>query len=279
MGEKDTLSLGFSPCPNDTFIFYALVHGLIDAPVSFQQPQLEDVEQLNHWAVAGKLDVTKLSFHALAHVLDDYVLLRTGSALGRGCGPLLVAKGAGQAQEWSFRRIAIPGKLTTAAMLLQMFLPYPCELVEMRFDHIMDAVKRGEVDGGVIIHESRFTYGTYGLKCIQDLGQWWEDTTSMPIPLGGIAAKRSLGAEKIKAVEKAIGDSVRFAFKQPGRCLPYIRQHSQELEEEVVQSHIGLYVNNFSENLGEEGARAIALFLEKGRTAGGLPACDKPVLI
>lgn len=279
MGEKDTLSLGFSPCPNDTFIFYALVHGLIETPVSFQEPRLEDVEQLNHWAIAGKLDVTKLSFHALAHVLDDYVLLRTGSALGRGCGPLLVAKGSGQAEEWSFKRIAIPGKLTTAAMLLQMFLPYPCELVEMRFDYIMDAVKNGEVDGGVIIHESRFTYEAQGLNCIQDLGQWWEDTTGMPIPLGGIAAKRSLGSEKIKAIEKAIGDSVTYAFKEPKRCLPYIRQHSQELDEEVVQSHIGLYVNDFSKKLGEEGRRAVELFIEKGQAAGGLPVCDKRILL
>ncbi|MFT5726260.1 MAG: 1,4-dihydroxy-6-naphthoate synthase [Desulforhopalus sp.] len=277
---NNTLSLGFSPCPNDTFIFYGLVHGKVGSDdLMFAEPLLEDVEQLNRWAVAGSLDVTKLSYHALAHVLEEYCLLRTGGALGRGCGPLLVTRDVGRKGLSELKRIAIPGKLTTAALLLQMFLPCSCELIEMRFDSIMAAVKSGEVDGGVIIHESRFTYEEEGLFCLQDLGEWWEETTGMPIPLGGIAAKRSLGYEKLKAIEKAIADSVEFAFRHPGDCLPYIQKHSQELEKDVVESHIGLYVNEFSKDLGDEGKAAVELFIEKGRSSGALPECDKDIFI
>jgi len=277
---NNTLSLGFSPCPNDTFIFYGLVHGKVGCDhLMFAEPLLEDVEQLNRWAVAGSLDVTKLSYHALAHVLDEYCLLRTGGALGRGCGPLLVTRDVGKRGLSELKRIAIPGKLTTAALLLQMFLPFSCELIEMRFDSIMAAVKSGEVDGGVIIHESRFTYEQEGLCCLQDLGEWWEETTGMPIPLGGIAAKRSLGYEKLKAIEKAIGASVEFAFRHPDDCLSYIQKHSQELEKNVVESHIGLYVNDFSKDLGDEGKAAVELFIEKGRSSGALPEGDKDIFI
>lgn len=280
IAKNNTLSLGFSPCPNDTFIFYGLVHGKVGPDdLMFSEPLLEDVEQLNRWAVAGSLDVTKLSYHALAHVLDDYCLLRTGGALGRGCGPLLVTRDVEKRGLSELKRIAIPGKLTTATLLLQMFLPFPCELVEMRFDSIMAAVKSGEVDAGVIIHESRFTYEQEGLFCLQDLGEWWEETTGMPIPLGGIAAKRSLGHEKLKAIEKAIGDSVEFAFRHPGDCLSYIQKHSQELEKDVVESHIGLYVNDFSKDLGGEGKAAVELFIEKGRSSGALPECDRDIFI
>ena len=230
-------------------------------------------------AVAGELDVTKLSYHALGHVLDEYCLLGSGGALGRGCGPLLVTKDIKDLGKDQLRRIAIPGKLTTAALLLQMYLPYSCELVEMRFDYIMNAVMRGEVDGGVIIHESRFTYEKDGLYCLQDLGSWWEESTGMPIPLGGIAAKRSLGRDKLLEVEKALTASVDAAFLDPDACLPYIREHSQELAIDVVKSHIGLYVNDFSRDLGEEGLAAVELFLQKGRESGALPACDKSLFI
>ena len=269
---KEDLSLGFSPCPNDTFIFYGLVHGRIDPPeVTFAEPFLEDVEQLNLWALAKKLDVTKLSFHALGHVLNEYCLLSAGSALGRGCGPLLVAGSLIPHKERHGLRIAIPGKLTTAALLLQMFLPDCHRLVEMRFDGIMGAISKGEVDAGVIIHESRFTYGEQGLVCLQDLGQWWEQTAGLPIPLGCIAARRSLGREKIQAIDQAIRSSVDYSFAHPDECLPYIRSKSQELELEVVRSHIGLYVNEFSRELGSEGEAAIKAFMEKGRLAGVLP--------
>lgn len=266
------LSIGYSPCPNDTFIFYAMMHGKVDlGGLSYGEPYLEDVETLNSWAMKGRLDVTKLSFHALGHVLDEYCVLATGSALGRGCGPLLVAGKEVKLAELREKRIAIPGKYTTAALLLQMLLPGCTNLVEMRFDMIMDALKEGQVDAGVIIHESRFTYQQFGLYCLQDLGQWWEDSSGMPIPLGAIVARRSLGRDNILRIEKTIGDSVEFAFNQPEACLDYIRQHSQELAEEVVQSHIGLYVNDYSRNLGAEGFAAIELFLARGREAGALP--------
>lgn len=280
MIENSLLSLGFSPCPNDTFIFYGLVHDKIDSEgLQFADPLLADVERLNSLAVAGELDVTKLSYHALGHVLDDYCLLASGGALGRGCGPLLVTRGGSkEGTDWP-KRIAIPGKLTTAALLLQMYLPVECELIEMRFDYIMGAVGRGEVDAGVIIHESRFTYAQEGLHCLQDLGQWWEETTGMPIPLGGIAAKRELGRENLLSIERVIQASVEYAFRHPKDCLPYIRHHSQELEIEVVENHIGLYVNDFSKDLGEEGRAAVELFVDKGRASGALPASTESLFI
>lgn len=280
MNTKSRISLGYSPCPNDTFIFYALVHGKINIPgISFAAPLLEDVEQLNIWAMEKKLDVTKLSFNALGHALDEYCVLSAGSALGRGCGPLLVTGSKCEVDELAGKRIAIPGKLTTAALLLQMYLPQPCDLVEMRFDLIMDAVSSGQVDGGVIIHESRFTYAELGLHCVQDLGQWWEDTTSRPIPLGCIAARRSLGREKIRAIERGISDSVAYAFEHPQHCLPYIQSHSQELAPEVVQSHIELYVNDYSKNLGSEGMLAIEEFIDLGRRAKVLPGSDMKLTV
>ncbi|MDD3815319.1 MAG: 1,4-dihydroxy-6-naphthoate synthase [Desulfocapsaceae bacterium] len=286
-----SVTIGYSPCPNDTFIFYALTHGRIDLPgVELAGPVLEDVETLNGWALEHRLDVTKLSFHALGHVLDEYCVLSSGSALGRGCGPLLVARSPLDLSSPARYKIAIPGRLTTAALLFRLFLP-ECtqamdgpllraprtaqeqpELVEMRFDTIMNAVQQGEVDAGVIIHESRFTYQQMGLVCLQDLGQWWEQTTGYPIPLGCIAARRSLGQEKIAAIDQAIRASIDWASAHPEECLPYIREHAQELEDRVVQDHIGLYVNDFSRELGVEGMAAIDAFLERGRSVGILPS-------
>ncbi len=266
------LSLGYSPCPNDTFIFYALVHGKISTGgFHFTEPFLLDVEQLNQWALAGRLDVTKMSFHAFGHVQDQYCILSAGSALGRGCGPLLIACSPIATADLGKKRIAIPGKFTTAAMLLQLFLAESCELVVMRFDKIIDAVAGGEVDGGVIIHESRFTYQEKGLVCLQDLGAWWEKSYGLPLPLGCIAARRSLGKERIMAIDQAIRASVDFAFLHPEQCLPYIQSLSQEMVPEVVRSHIALYVNDFSRDLGEEGFAAIEAFLETGRKFGVLP--------
>ncbi|MGB3209530.1 MAG: 1,4-dihydroxy-6-naphthoate synthase [Desulforhopalus sp.] len=274
------LSLGFSPCPNDTFIFYGLVHNKIDLhELTFVEPVLEDVEKLNVWALAKKLDVTKLSFHALGHVLDEYCLLSSGSALGRGCGPLLVAGSEKPTEEMREMTIAIPGKLTTAALLLQMFLPGCIQPVEMRFDQIMGAIHEGKADAGVIIHESRFTYAEQGLYCLQDLGQWWEQSTGLPIPLGCIAARRSLGREKIMDIDRAIRASVAYGFAHPDECLPYIRSKSQELDAEIVRNHIELYVNDFSKELGTEGEAAIKAFLERGRQAGVLPKSRTELMI
>ena len=268
--EKNGLTLGFSPCPNDTFIFHSLVHGgqRGDGSPAFAEPVLVDVETLNEWAIAGRLDVTKLSFHALGHVLDRYILLMSGSALGRGCGPLLVAKKNISPGELFPLTIAIPGVYTTAAMLLRMYSPVPLQTKVMRFDKIMPAIVAGEVDAGVIIHESRFTFQEHGLLLLQDLGAWWEQVTGFPIPLGGIAAKRSLGKEKIQAIDRCIRASVASAFIFPEAGMDYIRQHSQELDDKVIMDHIGLYVNPFSVDLGEVGIGAVREFLERGRLLG-----------
>ncbi|MBW6520050.1 MAG: 1,4-dihydroxy-6-naphthoate synthase [Desulfoarculaceae bacterium] len=288
------LTIGYSPCPNDTFIFYGLTHGKVDLPgIELAGPVLEDVETLNGWGLQHRLDVTKLSFHALGHVLDEYCLLSAGSALGRGCGPLLVAQSPLDLGAPGRYRVAIPGQLTTATLLFRLFLSECAqerpqtkeepvsqaprtaqerpELVEMRFDTIMAAVQQGEVDAGVIIHESRFTYQQMGLVCLQDLGQWWEQSTGHPVPLGCIAARRSLGRERIAAIDQAIRASIDWAFAHSEQCLPYIREHAQELEDRVVRDHIGLYVNDFSRDLGAEGMAAVSVFLERGRAAGILP--------
>ncbi len=274
------LTLAYSPCPNDTFIFCGLIHGRFSLPgLTLAPPVLDDVETLNEWALAGRFDITKLSFHALAHVLDEYCLLSAGSALGRGCGPLLVAGKQIESRSLAHCRVAIPGRLTTAALLFSLFCPECSELVPMRFDRIMAAVQAGEVDAGVIIHESRFTYDQFGLICLQDLGHWWEQTSGLPIPLGCIAARRSLGEERITAIDQAIRASVAWAHAHPADCLPYIRAHAQEIDEQVMQSHIGLYVNDFSSDLGSEGLAAVQAFFDRGRQAGILPESDQGLLV
>lgn len=271
MTDHLSLRLGFSPCPNDTFIFHALVHGRVRLPsATLAPPVLEDVETLNAWALEGRLEVTKLSFHALGHVLDRYTLLRTGAALGRGCGPLLVTGSSppGRMEQW---RIAIPGELTTAALLLRIYRPDCRILRPMRFDRIMEAIATGEVDAGVIIHESRFTYRDHGLVCVQDLGEWWEQATGLPIPLGCIAARRTLAPALRGEIEAAIAASIRWADEHPEDGWAYIRAHAQEMEPAVMRSHIGLYVNDFSRDLGEEGMHAVQELLRRGAEAGIFP--------
>lgn len=275
-----TLSIGYSPCPNDTFIFYGLTHGVVNVDgVAFAKEILADVETLNSWALEGRLDVTKLSFHALGHVLDKYVLLSAGAALGRGCGPLLVTAGQGELSSLAGLKIAVPGAYTTAAMLLRMFAPECADIVIMRFDEIMPAIRAGAVDAGVIIHESRFTYQSFGLKLIRDLGEWWNEMSGYPIPLGGIAVKRSLGTGIIAEIDAAVRRSVRWAFSHPEQTSGYVKSHAQEMAEDVVAAHIGLYVNSFSENLGEEGAAAIDFLLRKGREVGVLPSMSNETLL
>lgn len=275
--RRSSLSIGFSPCPNDTFIFHALVHGLADEiGLDLAPPLLADVESLNELALQGTLDVTKLSFHALGHVLDDYVLLRSGSALGRGCGPLLIANREFRRTSLPGLRVAIPGRLTTAAMLLRMYAPDCRDLVPMRFDEIMPALAGGEVDAGVIIHESRFTYQKEGFIVHQDLGEWWEETSGCPIPLGGIVARRSLGPETIKLLERGIRLSIERAFAHPTLSHQYIRSYAQELDDQVTRDHIDLYVNNFSIDLGRDGLQAVKEFLRRGRAAGILPDLPEP---
>lgn len=266
------LSIGFSPCPNDTYIFCGLVNGNIPLDGwSLDPARLEDVETLNEWALQGRLDVTKISFHALGHVLDKYVLLHSGAALGRGCGPLLVAARSFAPAHFRDLTVAIPGKLTTAALLLQLYAPDWKKIVMLRFDEIMPAIESGKVDCGVIIHESRFTYGSRGLVLLTDLGAWWEETSGFPIPLGGIVAKRSLGTELLWKIDRAVKASILWAQENPESCQPFIKQYAQELEDDIVKEHISLYVNNFSENLGEEGLTAVEFFLKKGQDAGIFP--------
>ncbi|MDT8421557.1 MAG: 1,4-dihydroxy-6-naphthoate synthase [Desulfuromonadales bacterium] len=273
------LTLGYSPCPNDTFIFYALIHGKIELDGVQVREQLEDVETLNRLALAGVLDLTKISYHAFGHLRQTYALLRSGGALGRGCGPLLVSRDTTSMAELQGKTIAIPGRLTTANLLLQLYGAGFERVCEMPFHRIIAAVADGSVDAGVIIHESRFTYRQQGLVPILDLGQWWEDETGHPIPLGGILARRSLGAERIRQIDSALRASVEYALQHPQQPKSYIRQHAQELADAVINEHINLYVNPFSVDLGEAGVKAIEELFSRAEQRGLIPPCELPLFI
>jgi 1,4-dihydroxy-6-naphthoate synthase len=249
------LTLGFSPCPNDTFIFHALVDGLVRIPGVEFDVRLEDVETLNQLAMRGELDVTKVSYGAVPYLLERYSLLRSGGALGRGCGPLLVAREERPIE--SLRRVAIPGRFTTAYLLLRLFAPDLPTAEERVYSDIMPSVERGEVEAGLIIHESRFTFRDHGLVQLVDLGEWWESETGAPIPLGGILARRDLGPDLVGQIDRAIRASVEHAFAHPADSEAFIRANAQEMDPAVMRQHIDLYVNEFSIDLGEEGDRAI----------------------
>jgi 1,4-dihydroxy-6-naphthoate synthase len=272
-----TLTLGYSPCPNDTFIFHALVQGRVPLPGLSVHERLEDVETLNRLALAVALDLTKVSYHALGHLRRDYALLRSGGALGRGCGPLVVARQKLTMAELYGRRLAIPGRLTTANLLLQLHGEGYDDVLVLPFHQIMAAVAEGRAEAGVIIHESRFTFREHGLVQVCDLGEWWEFETGLPIPLGGILAKRSLGAELIGRLDTALRASVEHAFAHPEESRDYIRTHAQELDEAVIDQHIGLYVNDFSLDLGAEGVRAVETLLARAEARGLIPPGDLPL--
>lgn len=278
-----TISLGYSPCPNDTFIFYAMIHGKVPTDDLTFNEVLLDVEALNQKALKVELDLSKISYHAFGRLRSDYCLLRSGGALGKGCGPLVISKNEYSMDELRNKKIAIPGKLTTAYMLLQLydssFGSQPNNIISMPFDKIIDAVVNEEVDAGLIIHESRFTYPEYGLIRIIDLGEWWEDETGLPIPLGGIIAKRSLGANVIQKIDSILKSSVFYAFKNPREPMTYIKQHSRELSDEVISGHINLYVNDFSIDLGEEGENAVNEFITRAETAGIIPKSNQSIYI
>jgi len=277
------LSLGFSPCPNDTFIFDAMIHHKIDTEGLEFDVFYDDVETLNQKAMRGELDITKLSYHAFAYVTDKYVLLDAGSALGFGVGPLLISdveisisdleKGEIRNEKSEIRNplIGIPGKYTTANFLLGTAFPNATNKVELVFSDIEDAVLEGRVDVGLIIHENRFTYQDKGLKKIIDLGDYWEKQTGCAIPLGGIVANRRLPLEVQHKINRVIRRSVEFAFENPKSGLEFIRSHAQEMSEEVMYKHIDLYVNEYSVDLGHEGRRAVELLFEKARAAGIIP--------
>jgi 1,4-dihydroxy-6-naphthoate synthase len=256
------LSFGFSPCPNDTFAFDALVHGRTPAPFT-TVPALHDIEQLNALAREGTYELTKLSIGALAGVRDRYTLLRSGGAVGHGCGPLVVARERASLADAAHGRIAIPGQDTTAYLLLRLAAPALGEVVELRYHEILEAVAAGTVDAGLIIHESRFTYASHGLVEVADLGAWWERETGMPVPLAGICARADIDSELRGAVEDAIRRSVEYAFAHPADSLQYVRAHSQELSDEVCRQHIDLYVNDFTRDLGDEGMAAIDALLAR----------------
>jgi 1,4-dihydroxy-6-naphthoate synthase len=271
------ISLGYSPCPNDTFIFYALTHDKLDCDFEFEVT-LEDVETLNRMALLKRFDVTKASFHAFGNVRDDYCLLRSGSALGRGCGPLIVAgRPIGLNELWS-KKIAIPGKMTTAYLLLQLFAPGAKNVVEMPFDKIMNAVSMGTVDAGLIIHESRFTYPKYGLVKMMDLGEWWEKQTGLPIPLGGILARRDQDVQVINKIDALIRQSIEYAIKHPAQTREYIKKNAQELDDNVIDQHIKLYVNDFSLDIGG-GVVAVEELLKTAQGLKLIPQSIKPIFI
>ncbi|CAH1000352.1 1,4-dihydroxy-6-naphtoate synthase [Neolewinella maritima] len=267
------LSIGFSPCPNDTFIFDALVHQRIDTEGLTFDVTLADVEELNQRAFRGELEVTKLSYHALGFLLEQYNLLNAGSALGRGVGPLLVrAKTENFGGVNSGTTAVIPGKYTTANYLLGLAYPEVVHKTPLLFSEIEQAVLSGQYDTGLLIHENRFTYAARGLSKIIDLGEYWEQSTGMPIPLGGIAVRNDLPREVQERVDRVLARSVQYAFDHPEASRSYVRAHAQEMDAQVIQKHIALYVNDYTRSLGEEGRAAVAHFFADGREKGIIPA-------
>jgi 1,4-dihydroxy-6-naphthoate synthase len=271
------LSLGFSPCPNDTFIFDALIHGKIDTEGLEFDVIMEDVEALNQRAFAGKVDVTKLSYYTFAHLTDKYNLLDAGSALGKNCGPLLIAKKSMAPAEINAAHIAIPGKMTTANFLLSMAYPDAKHKTPFLFSDIEAAVLDGRCDAGLIIHENRFTYAEKGLVKLLDLGEFWENNTGLPIPLGGIFARKDLPPAIQQKVNRALRRSVEYAFAHTDDVMPFVRTHAQEMEEAVMRAHIDLYVNQYTVDLGAEGKAAVQeMFRIAGAISDANPLHTKP---
>lgn len=282
MNKQHPYGLAYSPCPNDTFIFKALARQLIDLQGYRFNIVLEDVETLNQQAKKGVHDITKLSFAAFGRLTDSYALLRTGSALGLGCGPLLVSLPGRSLEDDQHPVIAVPGMETTACLLFRFYMDdlFPGKtvtLLPMPFDGIMPAVVEKQADFGVIIHEGRFVYPSLSLEMKADLGEWWEKKTSLPIPLGCIAVKRGLDPPLACDIQDLIGQSIDHAFSHPGLAHDYIQAHAKELDENVIQQHIRLYVNKFSRDIGRAGEEAILTFFEKGRAAGLLPKIHHPL--
>ena len=276
-----TLTLASSPCPNDCFMFDALVHRRIDLEGLDFDVRLADVEALNKAAFAGDVDVTKLSYHAYAYCARAYVLLDAGSALGRNCGPLLISKRPLSREDVASGalRIAIPGRYTTANFLLGLAFPAARNRTELLFSDIERAVLDGRFDAGLIIHENRFTYAAKGLKKIVDLGEFWEGETGAPIPLGGIVVRRSLPEAVKQTVNRLVRRSVEYAFAHRSASLPYVREHAQEMSEQVMYQHIDLYVNEYSVDLGPDGRRAVELLFEKAKAFGVIPPIEQPLFL
>ena len=280
--QPTTITLGFSPCPNDCFIFDAMLHGKIDTEGLEFEVFMEDVETLNQKAFQGELDVTKLSYHAYAHLTKNYQLLNAGSALGNGCGPILISNfnpDSYRDQIQNDTRIAIPGKYTTANFLLSLAFPEAKNKIEMLFSEIENAVLSGKVDAGLIIHENRFTYEEKGLKKIIDLGEYWEELAKAPIPLGGIVIKRNFPDELKKKFDRVLRKSVEYAFANPKSSLNFVKANAQEMSEEVMYKHIDLYVNKYSIDLGAEGKRAVKLLFDKAQELGVIDKIQEDIFL
>ena len=266
--EERQINIGFSPCPNDTFIFDAMINNRIDTEGFVFKPVMADVEELNRKAFLNELEVTKLSFHAFLHICDKYVLLRSGSALGNNCGPILISRQKYTKEDVEQLKIAIPGKYTTANFLLHHAFPNLSDPVEMTFNEIEGAIEDGSVDAGLIIHENRFTYEAKGLNKMIDLGEHWYDSTSAPIPLGGIAVSRELDTDTQVTINRVLRRSVEFAMNSPAASIDFVKAHSQEMEDSVIKQHIELYVNDFTKDLGDKGVEAINIMLANAKKRG-----------
>jgi len=271
------LSLAYSTCPNDTFIFHALAERLVDMRDLTFTIDLADVEALNQAADRGVYAVSKLSFAALGHLQGRYRILESGAALGRGCGPLIVTRSNFDPANLAQARIAVPGHWTTANLLLGLFLGRKVRVEALTFDRIMPAVAKGRVDAGVIIHEGRFTFPEYGLSRLVDLGQWWEDETGHPIPLGAIAIRADIAPNIALEVSRAIRSSIEYAYSNPQASDDYIRRHAQELDPEVIRQHIELYVNHYSVQLGDEGRQAVIEMFNRAHRQDIIPAWEGSV--
>ncbi|MDP6525468.1 MAG: 1,4-dihydroxy-6-naphthoate synthase [Kiritimatiellia bacterium] len=266
--ESRPLSLAYSPCPNDTFMFSHIADGTLDLAGMEITTHLDDVETLNRMALEGVFDVSKISFHAYFHVKDRYRLLNHGAALGFGCGPIVVSREKMSREGIKNAVIAVPGEMTTGHLLLKLWLPDPGNVSFVSYDRILPMLLSGKADAGVIIHESRFVYEQMGMYCVEDLGQWWEEKTGLPIPLGAIVARRTLGEELIERVDGMLKTSIQLAQTCPEATMPYVHAHAQEMSEKVLTDHIGMFVNDFSLDLGIEGRRAVETLERMARDSG-----------
>ena len=270
-------SLAISPCPNDTFSFYGLLHG----KTSFAEEircEFKDIEALNQSCIQARFDFCKISFHAFLRLSHSHWMLDSGAALGFGCGPLIVVKNGSEAGSLSRMKIAVPGENTTAYLLLRLYAGSQLDTVEMPFDRILSSVANGEVDAGLIIHESRFTYQEYGLSEMADLGAWWEKQSGHAIPLGGIVASRTLEPNRIHAFQQALKDSIDFAWNHQDEVLPFMREHAQEMDLEIMMRHVELYVNQFTRSLGQSGRASIHALMKASLGLGAfVPDAKRPL--
>jgi len=284
---RPALRLGISTCPNDTFAFHSLLTGSITLPSADLQIELMDVQELNEGLLRGDFDVAKGSFHAALHLSDRYGVLPSGAALGFGVGPLLLASGegsnpatgrfAGGGEGSPQPRILCPGRWTTATLLYRLFYPQIGEMQQVLFSEIIPALQRGDADFGVCIHEGRFTYHEYGLSCVEDLGTRWEQETGQPLPLGGILCRLDLDPTLIEEIQAAIARSLKFSLSHPQETLGTMRRYAQEFSDEVLFSHVQLYVNRWTEELGSQGTGALRTLHQRAREAGVVPAAQPPL--